>query len=1098
MTESPLYRHFSLSGLKEIRALLDLLTKKAGDAFRRNRKMVDTTEKYVEELLVLRDTVVEIYNQSSIYIEVGLTEEATLFKKVGDADIQVVDAVASTRSLLIYQENVLSTATSTIASVSDNELGRNADLESHVVALQEESQKLAQAREGIQAQFNRLFAICEDQLRTRLQVSLGSSGGKFISDTVKPAVLDIVKLSFHGAPFQVQANDMKLDISSMFALFNNGCDIDADYARTLENLGQLWVDDFLLGPELFAEIGKCYVRLLNGFLCFLEAEIALLPVEERSPEMHPADLQLQDLVVPQNWMHVPRVPKEIRNIATKIWKGIDNVEAESARDVDLVAVEARETRRHATLLKNIYALASKDIERERTRLFSVALCGMVKSGFDRKSLFLSAVLGHSVLPTDELPSTAWPCRIQHVQGQTEPHLVLYPPGATQIFQEGIEALRSKLSFVEEDNDWWGTEDFLYGTEHPGNEMTQGDVESIWKDVAPATRANWEIYKQPNFLLPTEARGDANVNKLLAQMNDVVRLCRSFSVDFRAEGKNWPVLTVEFDSLRDEALDGQFEFYDLPGMGESGESYLGFQELIGKIALEVNAIVPIVSLKEVSKNDWRTTLPRILETSTGLRKPSLIICTHRDQVEDAHLETQTNQVLNVFNGTDRVEENLQTQCVSCSSRLGFGARTLLNMSRDCKPEYSSIFNDSVSEACRSCARHVLGGSEKTWKKKYDGYSNEYWISELNDALEESGLTGAMNQFTVTMARTAQKEALLRGVKSASHLVQEISALQQDTLLRLGRTKAECDLAEQAFAESERKIKDAKEEWKHQEGKLRSSAMENLNEAFVEFERECVSSAGPIFRESEVSVAARHKDNLSYQNVDGTLKFARETSLRKFLRDILRATKVEMEAKRSFSVPKMKSEIIGGEIKQQLAILRAKIEVNLGSAQRVLFNRLDIEMDVICKFVQETPVKELFRSTIQVVDELPWFARWIRIFWGKYYGYAVAVTEADVVQVLQDEVIRPYVASLRASAEITFGRMMKHGADIACRLVDAHLNEECLAYELELSRKGTELSEGKIASTVAAHMNFVSAGAALRRLEAKLQTKDEDIHVENGTQ
>ncbi|KAI5115401.1 hypothetical protein M0805_004072 [Coniferiporia weirii] len=1093
MTESPLYRHFSLSGLKEIRALLELLTKKAGDAFRRNRRMIGTTEKYVEELLMLRDAVVGIYNQSSIYIEVGLTEEATLFKKVGDADIQVVDAVTSTRSLLIYQENILSTVTTAIVSVSDSEPSRNADLESHVVALQEESQKLARAREGIRAQFDCLFAVCEDQLRTRLQVSLGSSGGKSTSDTIKTAALDIVKLSFHRAPFQVQANDLKLDIASMFALLNNGCDSDADYARILEDLGQSWVDDCLLGPELFVELGKCYVRLLNGLLRFLEAEIVLLPVGERSLEINLADLQLQDLHVPQSWVHVPRVPKKIRNIATKIWKGIDNVEAESARDVDLVAVEARETRRHATLLKDIYALASKDIERERTRLFSVALCGMVKSG---KSLFLSAVLGHSVLPSDELPSTAWPCRIRHVQGQTESHLVLCPLGSTPIFQKGIEALRSKLSLVEEDNDWWGTEDFLYGTEHPGNGMTHGDVESIWKEVAPATRVNWEIFKQPNFLLPTEARGDANVYKLLAQMNDVVRLCRSFGVDFRAEGKTWPVLTVEFDSLRDEALDGQFEFYDLPGMGESGESYLGFQELIGIIAREVNAIVPIVSLKEVSKNDWRTTLPRILETSTGLRQPSLVICTHRDQVETAHLETQTNQVLNVFNGTGSVRESLQTQCVSCSSRLGFGARTLLNMSRDCKPEYGSIFNESVPEACRSCARHILGASERTLKKKFDRYSNEDWISELNDVLEESGLTGAMNQFTVTMARTAQKEALLRGIKSISHLVREISSLQQETLLRLGRTKAECDLAKQAFVESERKIKDARDSWKHEEEMLRTRAMTNVHEAFLELEHECVSSVCLFLCESEKQFAAKRKDGSSYNNANGTLKFAEKKLLEEFLQDVCKTTENELEARKGYSIPKMKRDIIDAEIELQLDILRAKITIKLGGAQRKLLTKLDTEMGAIRESIRETSVKELLLRTSHEADNLPWFLRWIRIFWGQHYDYTVS--ELTILLFLQDSVIRPYLASLRASAEDVFRRTMTLGANIAHNAVNELLNEEKLAYELELSKKGTEPSQTKVAAAFTAHMNLVSAEAALRNLEVELQARNESIHVENSAQ
>lgn len=45
---------------------------------------------------------------------------------------------------------------------------------------------------------------------------------------------------------------------------------------------------------------------------------------------------------------------------------------------------------------------------------------------------------------------------------------------------------------------------------------------------------------------------------MAQMNDVVRLCRSFEVKLDPERGSWPLIFVEFESLRNEPLDGTFE------------------------------------------------------------------------------------------------------------------------------------------------------------------------------------------------------------------------------------------------------------------------------------------------------------------------------------------------------------------------------------------------------------------------------------------------------------------------------------------------------------------------------------------------------------
>jgi len=55
----------------------------------------------------------------------------------------------------------------------------------------------------------------------------------------------------------------------------------------------------------------------------------------------------------------------------------------------------------------------------------------------------------------------------------------------------------------------------------------------------------------------------------------------------------------------------------------------YEEMITRVATESNAVVPIVSFKELSKQDWRR-LPRII--SAGLQtRANMVICTHLDQV-----------------------------------------------------------------------------------------------------------------------------------------------------------------------------------------------------------------------------------------------------------------------------------------------------------------------------------------------------------------------------------------------------------------------------------------------------------------------------------
>ena len=111
----------------------------------------------------------------------------------------------------------------------------------------------------------------------------------------------------------------------------------------------------------------------------------------------------------------------------------------------------------------------------------------------------------------ELPSTAWPCRIRHVNGQAEPRLVLCEPGKKPIFQDGIVSLRSRLRRIVENRD------------HGVGRLSEDEY--MWEhNVAPATKSNWEIFRRPSFILPNEAIGEDNVYRLVRTLSWLHCIC----------------------------------------------------------------------------------------------------------------------------------------------------------------------------------------------------------------------------------------------------------------------------------------------------------------------------------------------------------------------------------------------------------------------------------------------------------------------------------------------------------------------------------------------------------------------------------------------
>ena len=104
---------------------------------------------------------------------------------------------------------------------------------------------------------------------------------------------------------------------------------------------------------------------------------------------------------------------------------------------------------------------------------------------------------------------------------------------------------------------------------------------------------------------------------------------------------------------------------------------------------VNAIVPIVSFKEISRDDWKR-LPELI-ASWFNGTANVVVCTHLDQVSQENMDEHLKTVTKTFWPKGVLNTN---RVIPCSSLMGLSARDLLNRSNMTKPPFDTIWNKDV--------------------------------------------------------------------------------------------------------------------------------------------------------------------------------------------------------------------------------------------------------------------------------------------------------------------------------------------------------------------------------------------------------------------
>ena len=105
-----------------------------------------------------------------------------------------------------------------------------------------------------------------------------------------------------------------------------------------------------------------------------------------------------------------------------------------------------------------------------------------------------------------------------------------------------------------------------------------------------------------------------------------------------------------------------------------------------MASDSNAIVPIVSFKEIPRSDWKR-LPDLIASGFNGRA-DVVVCTHLDQVSQENMGELLRTVTKTFRPRDVLNTN---RVIPCSSLMGLSARVLLDRSIMTKPPFETIWN-----------------------------------------------------------------------------------------------------------------------------------------------------------------------------------------------------------------------------------------------------------------------------------------------------------------------------------------------------------------------------------------------------------------------
>ncbi|KAH7927606.1 hypothetical protein BV22DRAFT_268537 [Leucogyrophana mollusca] len=744
-------------------------------------------------------------------------------------------------------------------------------------------------------------------------------------------------------------------------------------------------------------------------------------------------------------------------------------------------------------------------------------------------------MGSMILPSDELPSTAWPCRVRHVRGQLTPSLEI----DAAYFQRAINSLQHKkygammqnyrpvadidlFSALLDDDVFLEDDQHIEEDLHLINEKRE--LYQRWIDLHPTTKNNLLRFERSGYRIAEWASGHDHVVDLLAQVNDIIRLCRRLKVPLpTCRNIQYPLLKIEFEALRDEQFEGVFEFIDLPGVGESDDSFHSFEDLVRGVAKEVDAVVPVVSFKEVSKDDWRQQLPDIIKVA-------------KDRVEE--------QMASVAKAFWPRKLDAQHRILGCSSRMGFSARSLLRHSRSAKPQFNEIWCEDAIEY--DCAEKILGTHEP--ESTFHNLSFEVWNKAVSDQLTRSGLQSTIKRLVTEMVISSHQRALVEEGSRIAKQIRKAISNQHRLLLSMHRSTEAREQAYRTFEKARSDYQGVLAEWALTAADLQMTSSRKLKAGFQLLEREGTTVAYQAIENTEkanrTTLSAQRAEindlgELVFQDVHAAEMFLQQVQVhmnkslsylkRKFV-DFVRTLANRSRADHFASLKKRIQgfgtddlhSILQGEIIEELtdrgsgmealafSTVRRKVmhtvatkhsaasayralqetiakpllkQKAIGAFQDTLSDSSSGSMDTSESFSRVEDLGFMLRAPIAVIAAVPWLFG--SAIWPFMKNTEKFILNKDAfVTELKEHIIYPFFEALKQEGQNTLEQMMARSSEAARGAVRDALAMEEQQFESEQA-VGNQSSSQTIGTALNTLLNLIAAEAALIKLQGLLK-------------
>ncbi|PVF97107.1 hypothetical protein CPB86DRAFT_465127 [Serendipita vermifera] len=309
-------------------------------------------------------------------------------------------------------------------------------------------------------------------------------------------------------------------------------------------------------------------------------------------------------------------------------------------------------------------------------LVTVAVLGLVNSG---KSTFINSLIGQPILPSGIEVTTTWPCLIRHKKKCKKPVMTCF----VEPFIAALQEIRKR-----------GIGPQLENPSHRN------------QDLPRTTKENLKLYHKEWCPSPEAAGLDA-VRELLADINDIRRLCSRFELDFDEQAATWPEITVEFSSLPD-SLGMTCQFIDVPGIADDAGQSSSLQ-VISRIITQSDAIIPVMDGVESETSLWRK-LPFFIRRLG--RPANLVICTRLDMLNDI-VDQRDRDIQSRREIISAAFDITEDRVVVCTPSHYLGAQVLMAQST---PELKPVINfGNAKHSLEIATIYSICGNERNFHR-----------------------------------------------------------------------------------------------------------------------------------------------------------------------------------------------------------------------------------------------------------------------------------------------------------------------------------------------------------------------------------------------